>query len=113
MSQKSSFEVFRNWMVAVPELNQQPLNVSRSDLETIAVCLSDIHDHCSNAQSELEALVSGVENENRFESAVVEVEVQLALAVRNWHELEGILTRNNLWPEGTEVFDQLSVFENE
>jgi hypothetical protein len=112
MLEDASFHRFRDWVLG--EDNAPSLaSISRSDLETLAACLSDIHDHCARIQLELNTLIGGARESEMLQSAVIDTEVQLALAVRNWRELKVILRRGDLWPGGPEVFDELSEFRDE
>jgi len=110
----SSFERFKSWFsfLVLNVSQDEPVElqvVSNSD--AIAVCMSDIHDHCAKLATELRELVDGPTNIDRMRSAVAAIEVQLALAVRNWRELEPLLLAEGLLSEEARVFDELSTFE--
>jgi hypothetical protein len=56
-------------------------------LDTLAVCLSDIHDHCETVVSNVERRTSDSPSFDSLDELLAQVQVQLALAVRNWREL--------------------------
>jgi hypothetical protein len=113
VNQGPSFGRFNDWVHAMGD-EFDPPRVKQSDLQTLAACLSDIHDHCDRIRVELDGLISGASDTERLQSAVAGTEVQLGLAVRNWRELEDLLRRCHIWIDDADhFFDELGRFEKD
>jgi hypothetical protein len=114
MSHELSLQAVKEWVQSAVSLESQGTEsvgwkdlLGPEGLGTLAVCLSDLHDHCENVVSHIDQLMGGAPGSDSLDELLAQVEVQLALAVRNWRELANVLRENESWRQA-ETFESLS-----
>jgi hypothetical protein len=119
MTQGSRLEEIEDWLRRAAA-NEDPDEtgarswisaLSEGELETISACLLDIRDNSGNVHQKLSHLMSEMPSTDVLDAVLAGIEVQLALAVRNWRELAQLLERHEEEPERMSLFDQLSTPE--